>query len=156
MSLAFRDQNDEMRFLSKIEKCMDGCWSWKAARFSKGYGQFTLGEFNHRAHRVSHWNFNGEFDETLDVMHSCDNPWCVNPEHLSHGTNQDNRTDSVDKKRHNIGSKNGNSVVTEQTVHIIRQMAQAEMKQAEIARILNLKPMMISRIIRREIWKHVN
>ena len=156
MSLAFRDQNDEMRFLSKIEKCMDGCWSWKAARFSKGYGQFTLGEFNHRAHRVSHWNFNGEFDETLDVMHSCDNPWCVNPEHLSHGTNQDNRTDSVNKKRHNIGSKNGNASLTDEKVLKMRELFETgNFTKSELSRMFNISPAVAGGVIDRKSWNHV-
>jgi len=156
MSLAFRDQNDEMRFLSKIEKRMDGCWSWKAARFSKGYGQFTLGEFNHRAHRVSHWNFNGEFDETLDVMHSCDNPWCVNPKHLSHGTNQDNRNDSVSKKRHNLGSKNGNSTLTETKVSEIRKLWKTgNFTKADLSRKFNISPSVIGGVIEGGSWKHV-
>lgn len=120
MSLAFRSKADHDRFLSKVLKRDDGCWEWKAARFSKGYGQFTIGIYNHRAHRVSHWNFNGSFDTDLDVMHSCDNPWCVCPEHLSEGTNNHNRNDSVLKRRHNVGTRNGNASFTEDQVAKIR------------------------------------
>lgn len=155
MSLAFRNEKDKQRFLSKVSIREDGCWEWTAARFSKGYGQFTLGEFNHRAHRVSHWNFNGEFDISLDVMHSCDRPWCVCPDHLSDGTNQENRIDSVNKGRHNIGTRNGNSVINEATVHLIKQMNYSGISQAEISRNLNLKPMTVSRIVRGESWNHV-
>lgn len=156
MSLAFRSQKDQDRFLSKLTKRQDGCWEWNAARFSKGYGQFTIGEYNHRAHRVSHWNFNGSFDETLDVMHSCDNPWCVNPEHLSHGTNQDNRDDSISKIRHNIGERNGNASLTDEKVLKMRELFETgNFTKSELSRMFNISPAVAGGVIDRKSWNHV-
>lgn len=154
-NLAFRSKADEIRFMQKVHIREDGCWEWKAARFSKGYGQFTIGDFNHRAHRVSYWNFNGPFDESLDVMHSCDREWCVCPEHLSTGTNAQNREDSVLKGRTNIGSRNGASVLTEEKVKEILSMSFLGVSQREIAEYMMVSPMTISRIVRKERWTHV-
>ncbi len=155
MSLAFRNIKDAIRFQSKFVVLENGCWEWTAATFSKGYGQFTLGKFNHRAHRVSHWNYNGEFDTDLDVMHTCDFTGCVCPEHLVSGTNLQNRRDSVNKGRHNIGTRNGNSSLTEDKVILIRLMKEQGMSQAQIAIAFCVSPMTISRILRRERWTHV-
>ena len=153
--LAFRSEADRIRFMQKVHIREDGCWEWKAARFSKGYGQFTIGEFNHRAHRVSQWNFNGPFDESLDVMHSCDREWCVCPDHLSPGTNSQNREDSVLKGRTNVGSRNGASVLTEEKVKEILSMSFLGVSQREISEYMRVSPMTISRIVRKERWTHV-
>ena len=154
-NLSFRSKADEIRFMQKVHIREDGCWEWKAARFSKGYGQFTIGGLNHRAHRVSHWNFNGPFDTDMNVIHSCDREWCVCPEHLSDGTNVQNRQDSVSKGRHNFGERNGNASLTEEKVKEALSMNFLGVSQKEIAEYLIVSPMTISRVIRRERWKHV-
>lgn len=155
-NLAFRSEADRIRFMQKVHIREDGCWEWKAARFSKGYGQFTIGDFNHRAHRVSHWNFNGPFDTDMDVMHSCDREWCVCPDHLSGGTNTQNRQDSVFKERHNIGERNGNASLTEEKVREMRVMFDSGFyTKAEISRKFKISPSVVGGVVERKSWNHV-
>jgi hypothetical protein len=80
-----------------------GCWEWTASCARGGYGQFTTsvkdGRTWYRAHRFSYTAHKGEIPEGMVVMHGCDNPCCVNPEHLSVGTHADNIRDRDVKGR---------------------------------------------------------
>jgi hypothetical protein len=98
------------RFFAKVEKhdddcpCCDGCWHWTGMRL-KGekllpYGYLWLEGKMVRAHRLAHELFIGPIPTGLLVLHSCDRPWCVNPEHLRAGTHSDNSRDCVSRGRH--------------------------------------------------------
>lgn len=98
------------RFLAKVNKCgplivETRCWSWTAYRNKCGYGTFQLGPSQILAHRASWKLHNGAFDESLNVLHRCDNPSCVNPDHLFLGTHQENMADCKRKKRFFHSSK---------------------------------------------------
>lgn len=87
------------RFWSKVNKTKS-CWEWIACVNEAGYGMIgTTGKKIDRAHRVSYRIHFGEIPERMFVCHKCDNPRCVNPEHLFIGTNQDNVNDMILKKR---------------------------------------------------------
>lgn len=76
-----------------------GCWEWrKKWRRKGGYGIFVIGKKRMIASRVSYELFKGPIAEGLYVCHACDNPPCVNPDHLWLGTNQENQQDRFDKK----------------------------------------------------------
>ena len=87
------------RFWSKVEKT-DGCWIWMASRDPKGYGTFGFEGRVHKAHRVAYILAFGEVPNGAHVLHSCDNPHCVNPSHLRPGTHTDNMQDKVLRGRH--------------------------------------------------------
>ncbi len=80
-----------------------GCWNWSRYVQSGGYGQVRFGNKQITAHRASYLVFKGEFCRKLCVCHTCDNPRCVNPEHLFLGTTKDNNDDSRNKGRAKIG-----------------------------------------------------
>jgi len=88
------------RFLNKVELIpFTDCWFWIGSKHSsKGYGSFRLKK-PIKAHRASWILYKGEIPENLHVLHKCDNPLCVNPDHLFLGTNADNVKDKVAKKR---------------------------------------------------------
>lgn len=90
---------DIERFNAKTEPCGD-CLRWTGRIQPNGYGQFRLNGKTHYAHRASYILFNGELSKGDVVMHSCDNRWCVNPAHLSVGTQRDNLIDMTIKGRH--------------------------------------------------------
>jgi hypothetical protein len=85
------------RFWDKVDKT-DSCWLWTGKPDPKGYGRFKLSNRSWRAHRVS-WLIHFQDPGDLFVCHSCDNPICVNPEHLFLGTHQDNMNDMYNKGR---------------------------------------------------------
>jgi hypothetical protein len=80
------------------------CWLWTAAKNRDGYGEFWLNDELIRAHRFSYELANGPIPKDRLLMHKCDNPSCVNPVHLSPGTDLENSRDAKDKGR--IGPKN--------------------------------------------------
>ncbi len=88
------------RFDLKWKSDSSGCWIWKASKNKQGYGYFKLDGRMQKAHRVSWMIFSGSVvkDDTC-VLHHCDNPSCVRPNHLFLGTYSDNLIDSFKKGR---------------------------------------------------------
>lgn len=76
------------------------CWNWTSAKNRKGYGQFKYDHKLHIAHRFIFSMLVEQIKEGNHILHRCDNPSCVNPEHLWQGTNQDNVDDKMQKRRH--------------------------------------------------------
>lgn len=86
------------RFWSRVKKT-EGCWTWTGAKIS-GYGDLRVSVTVHQlAHRFSWELHHGPIPAGLHVLHRCDNPPCVRPDHLFLGTNDDNVADSVNKGR---------------------------------------------------------
>ena len=112
------------KFWSRVDKTGD-CWVWTGEKNNKGYGRVSVGRMNRRrflAHRLS-LELNGSTLAKTDcVIHSCDNPACVNPAHLSVGSQADNLADMRSKKRHNIGERNGLATTSIEQVRMIRSL----------------------------------
>jgi hypothetical protein len=93
----------EDRFWAKVEpEPNSGCWIWVGTRAYKDYGYIRgSGEWAAMigAHRVSWELHNGAIPDGLHVLHRCDNPWCVNPDHLFLGSSKDNHWDAALKGR---------------------------------------------------------
>lgn len=105
------------RLLSNIEvNTTNGCWEWQGRNNGAGYGKIG----DKLAHRLSFAEFCGPIPDGMLVCHRCDNPPCINPEHLFLGTNEDNLRDCREKKRNNFGARNGSAKLTDgQVVEII-------------------------------------
>lgn len=94
----------EQRFWHHVDKGdLDECWEWKGTLFhSTGYGALTYGSRGQSmmaAHRLSFEVHHGKIPDGMVVMHACDNPKCVNPNHLNVGTHADNVADKMAKGR---------------------------------------------------------
>ena len=106
-------------FFEKIKKSNNGCWEWLGLKHPFGYGRF--GRSGALAHRISYAYHNGPITKSQCVCHSCDNPSCVNPQHLFLGSRIDNNQDRQNKGRTTKGSKVTNSKLIEQQVKDIKQ-----------------------------------
>lgn len=97
-------ESDIERFWSKVNKT-DTCWEWTASCRSFGYGAFKLDKKVVDAHRLSYIIAHGDIPQGEGyhgncVLHKCDNPKCVRPDHLFLGTHQENEDDKIAKNRH--------------------------------------------------------
>lgn len=130
----------EDRFWSKVRKTKD-CWEWLGSKNPKGYGHISHREKIAQAHRVSWAMHNGELPPGLHILHKCDNPSCVRPDHLFLGKDKEN---AVDRERKGRGA----SKLTPDIIHKIRVLYQEGKTQKEIGEMLGKSKMTISRIVR--------
>jgi hypothetical protein len=111
------------------------------------------------AHRFSWELHNGPIPNKLDCLHKCDNPSCVNPEHLFIGTALDNVRDMDTKGRRvnssSTGESNGFSKLTEQQVREMRQRFANGEKRASLAKSFGIDPTNVWLIVKRKAWRHI-
>lgn len=162
---------DVRRFTSKfIQKGEDECWNW-TGNITGGYGQFKYSGKAIPAHRFAYRVYRGEIPEGLWVLHDCDNPICVNPNHLFLGTAQDNTNDMVSKGRARFncsegpgekackGEEHGMARLSEDQVKEIRRRYKRISYHSTNARQLAVEfgvtQNQITRIVKGERWNHV-
>ena len=148
---------DEDRFWSKVDKSGD-CWRWTAHLNTCGYGKFRYNKKSWTAQRISWMICYGKIPEGMLVCHRCDNPSCVNPDHLFLGTPKDNVRDCVSKGRRapQCGEKNYNSKLTEPEVTRIRsEYKSGGVTLQELADKYGVNYPAIHKIIKRKTWKYV-
>ncbi|HCL6635739.1 HNH endonuclease [Citrobacter freundii] len=132
-----------------------GCWESTYAKNKGGYTKFSIFGITMLSHRVAYELYNGSIPPGLMVCHKCDNPCCVNPQHLFLGTAQDNMDDKILKGRH-VGAKKGESHhrarLTEWQVEEIRQRLKQSESQLSIAASMGVSKTLISNIKTGKRW----
>lgn len=150
--------DNRKRFLDKVyPEPNTGCWLYMGKYSKEGYGQLDAEYYDgfKTTHRFSYFIHYGDFDRTLCVMHKCDQPCCVNPEHLKLGTNKDNIADMVAKGRGPRGTRNVKAKLNEMEVLKIRELAKSGIGVNEIARIYSMAHSSIGYVINRKSWDFV-
>lgn len=127
------------------------CWLWTAAADGCGYGLYRHG----RAHRYSWELAVGPIPADLCVLHRCDTPACVRPEHLFLGTRDDNMRDRQAKRRHAHGERHPRAVLTEDQVRQARALRAAGTQIKVIAARFGITAAAMSAVCTRRSWRHV-
>jgi hypothetical protein len=133
----------KVRLLKHVDVRPGECWLWTGRRMPNGYG--TYGEL--LAHRLMYQEHVGPIPEGLFILHRCDVPACVNPEHLFPGTARDNSLDMVSKERQRTAK------LTRAQVKAIRERyAAGGITQLALAREYGVTEESINNIVRRRTW----
>jgi hypothetical protein len=147
----------EDRFWRKVRKSEGGCWEWTGSSTTAGYGTIRIGAAGAGsvlAHRFSFELHHGPIDPLHFVIHSCDNPRCVNPEHLRQGTPRDNMLDMMEKGRKvvPVGAEHFSAKLDPAKV---RQVRASKESNAALARKYGVNASAISNIRHGITWKHI-
>ena len=151
-----KGSHDPMLRFKGMTKWVGDCLEWQGCRQPNGYGASGT----RAAHRVAYELHKGPIPPGMLIMHSCDNPPCVNPDHLSVGTARDNVLDCINKGRRggacNQGEKNNTTKLTEVQVLEIRRTHQRTFgENTRLAKIYGVNQHTISDIVKGKTWTHL-
>lgn len=166
-------QTDEEFILSRVEVVLNThCWEWLGSVSNDGYGKCKRYGKTYRAHRLSYEIFRGFIPKDKFVCHHCDNPLCVNPEHLWTGSQKENELDKDKKGRRSPsptishpnlipkGEKHSGSKLTEVQVEAayLYKLNNPMTKYKDILDILKLPcdETVLSKICVGKSWKYLN
>lgn len=149
----------EQRFWTKVEKT-EGCWLWSGATNKQGYGELgkgRRGDGNIAAHRLSYEIAYGPIPPAMQVLHKCDNPGCVRPDHLFLGTQKVNLEDMTAKDHRSHysqkGEDNGRAKLTLIQVQEIRQRFANGDLRSLLAKEYRVRWRVIDRIVTGKSWR---
>lgn len=152
-----REMSPDMFWPRVDVKGPDDCWLWTGRRRLSGYGTFTERGKTLVAHRRAYQIAKGQIPHGLVVRHTCDNPPCVNPNHLLVGTTRDNQRDKVERGRSLVGGKNARARLTESVVAAIRanyRKGQSGHGAPALAARLGVSKGTIARALTGGSWRH--
>jgi len=149
--------NDLSRFQEKLTPVTEsGCWLWEGALDRNGYGVFRLNGKSTGAHRASYSLLVGDIGEN-HVLHSCDNPCCVNPAHLSLGNHNDNMLDMKIRGRASKGEECNFAKLNEERVLEIKNMLKhGTFSHREIGAQFGVSQSLITLISQGKRWGWLN
>ncbi|UNY90626.1 MULTISPECIES: HNH endonuclease signature motif containing protein [Pseudomonas] len=138
------------------------CIEHAGGKMRTGYGRTQYKGRQILAHRLAYCMASGIEPEQIKgvvIRHKCDNPSCVNPDHLEPGTTQENMNDMTDRGRRVRGELVGNSKLTEEQINAIRDAYRPRSKDANqyaLARQHGVTQSLISMILNGKRWEHLN
>ena len=147
-----------LRFWDKVSGYSDpySCWLWTAYKDEDGYGTITISYQPYRANRISYWMHNSIDPKEFEVCHTCHNPPCVNPKHLTLGTSSGNKQQSVSAGRwvHQKGNLNNRALFDEETIREIRSLKDKH-SAIQLSAMFNCSKSHITSILNRSRWSHI-
>jgi hypothetical protein len=160
--IPLRNLNTMQRFLRKTRVMPNGCVEWQSREIGTKYGHMSINGVRYLSHRLSYAWANSKEPHSLFVCHSCDNPKCVNPDHLWLGNVHDNNIDAINKNRSkifkghrmNTGIRNGRARLTQDDVKAIREALARGERQQVIADRYGVHDSHITNINKGRAWKH--
>lgn len=134
----------------------DECWEWQGHRIKTGYGRLRFQGRRVLAHRLADFIArHTEIPEGIEIIHTCDNPPCVNPRHLQRATHKENMEDRDRKLRGAKGESNGRAKLTEHEVREIIRLRQDDVRVAEIAARFGISQRHVYALSNGAWWKHL-
>ncbi len=140
------------KFLALVDPQPDGCWLWTGSTDDDGYGRVWFDGRSDRAHRVSYRLFIGEIPAGMAVLHTCDNPPCVRPDHLWAGTQLENIADRERKGRGPRGERNGRAKLNRALVQMVREARAGGMMYHEIGALFGIHKSTVHDICTGKLW----
>lgn len=141
------------RFWEKVNKT-ESCWLWTGALLKTGYGSIRINNKSVRAHRVAYELSVGKIPDGMIILHSCDNPLCVNPSHLRIGNKRENMADAIERGQHKTGERHAKSKLSNNDVATIRAALSAGVTGRYLAKKFSVDETTISHIKSSKSWKH--
>ena len=151
----------EERFWRYVLKTED-CWIWTGgSKNQKGYCLIQVGGKGSKhilAHRLSYTIHHGAIPDGMVIMHSCDNPGCVNPAHLKAGTQSENIIEAFNKGRKvcipplHFGEKHWSAKLNEELVRYIRV---SDKTPTMLSKELGVGRQSIAKAKQRKTWQHI-
>lgn len=129
-----------------------GCILWRGKKTKEGYGRFRFLGADWLTHRLSYFTYIGDIPEGLSILHRCDTPACIAPEHLSAGTQADNIADACTKGRLAKGSRHHAALLVERDIPSIRRSARTHVEEAAV---YGVSPATILDVRAGRTWRHV-
>jgi hypothetical protein len=149
-----------LKFLSELTPT-DNCVEWPFAKASNGYGMVVMPDGRREVvHRIAFHFTHGRWPEPC-TLHSCDNPPCFNPRHLSEGTDADNSTDARSKGRAHVlpprlGTDHGCAILTEEQVREIRAAyIPRKVTYEALGKRYGVSMGTVFDIVKRRSWTHI-
>lgn len=143
-------KNYDEKFLGRYKVLDNGCWEYQGVKNCYGYGRVYIGRKHTVAHRYMYQLKKGVIPKGMLVLHKCDNPSCVNPDHLFLGTHTDNMNDMIKKKR-NRKCENYSRKLNYEKAESIR--SENNKSISEIARKYDISRSTVRDVLDHNTWK---
>lgn len=147
-------------FWNRVNKS-GGCWEWTRAK-TLGYGRIGYRANGKAVARLAHrlsWEFaNGPIPDGMCVLHKCDNPSCVRPDHLFLGTKKDNTRDMMSKGRNGCGHGENTKqarLTAAQVRELRRRYVRGIVRACDLAKEFGVHTATVNRVVANQSWKHL-